>query len=139
MKKTKLPPKDPYAEVHDNAEMADRVEEGLPVADVMAFGRSAGYTAEELARMLHIPPRTYARRVAAKSRLKVSEGERAVRLMRLYDLAKQIFGTDESTREWLNGKLIALGGRTPLQFAQTEPGAREVENVIGRLAHGVYS
>jgi uncharacterized protein (DUF2384 family) len=33
----------------------------------------------------------------------------------------------------------ALGGRSPLDFAQTEPGAREVENVIGRLEHGVFS
>ena len=33
----------------------------------------------------------------------------------------------------------ALGGATPLDFAKTEPGAREVENVLGRLEHGVFS
>ena len=126
-----------YSHVHDNAAMAERVEEGLPVLDVVEFGKEAGFTIDELARLIHIPPRTYARRVAAKSRLKVPEGERAVRLMRVYDRAKQLFVTHENTREWFNLALPALGGRTPLDFSQTEPGAREVEAVIERLEDGV--
>lgn len=126
-----------YREVHDNAAMAQKVEEGLPVLDVVEFGKEAGFTVDELARLMHIPPRTYARRVAAKSRLKVPEGERAVRIMRVYDRAKQLFATHANTRGWLNSELPALGGRTPLDFAQTEPGAREVEAVIERLEDGV--
>lgn len=135
MKKAKVE----YAQMHDNAEMAQRVEEGLPVTDVVEFGREAGFTTDELARLIHIPPRTYARRVATKGRLKITEGERAVRLMRLYDRAKQLFISHENTRGWLNAKLRVLGGRTPLEFALTEPGAREVEDLLGRMEHGVYS
>ena len=128
-----------YDQVHDNASMAQRVEEGLPVTDVVEFGRQAGFSTDELARLIHIPSRTYARRVATSARLKVPEGERAVRLMRLYDRAKQLFLTHDNTRGWLNSQLLVLGGRSPLDFAQTEPGAREVENIIGRIEHGVYS
>ncbi|HVS52141.1 MAG TPA: antitoxin Xre-like helix-turn-helix domain-containing protein [Opitutaceae bacterium] len=137
--KTPKPKATVYPEIHDNAEMASRVEEGLPVRDLVAFGRHAGFTTDELARLIHIPPRTYARRVAAKARLKVPEGERAVRLMRLYDLAKRVFVTDENTRGWFHGKIRALGGKTPLEFARTEPGAREVENIIGRIEDGIFS
>jgi uncharacterized protein (DUF2384 family) len=32
-----------------------------------------------------------------------------------------------------------LGGKTPLEYADTEPGAREVEDLLGRLEHGVFS
>lgn len=128
-----------YDEVQDNAAMAQRVEEGLPVTDVVEFGKQAGFSTDELARLIHIPPRTYARRVASNARLKVPEGERAVRLMRLFDRAKQVFGTDENTRRWFNAKILALGRKTPLEYAQTEPGAREVENIIGRIEHGVFS
>lgn len=123
--------------LHDNHESALRVEEGLPVADLVDFGREAGFTIDELARLVHIPPRTYARRVAGNARLSLPEGERAVRIMRLYDRAKQLFVTHDNTRQWLNLELPALGGRTPLDFAQTEPGAREVEAVIERLEDGV--
>jgi putative toxin-antitoxin system antitoxin component (TIGR02293 family) len=126
-----------YSHVHHNAAMAQKVEDGLPVRDVVEFGKDAGFTVDELARLIHIPVRTYARRVAAKSRLKVPEGERAVRLMRVYDRAKKLFGTHQNTREWLNLTLPALGGRSPLDFSQTEPGAREVEAVIERLEDGV--
>ena len=122
-----------YSQVHNNAAMAEKVEDGLPVLDVVEFGRQAGFTNDELARLINIPPRTYARRIAGRARLKVPEGERAVRLMRVYDRAKKLFATHANTREWFNLALPALGGRTPLDFAQTEPGAREVEVVIDRL------
>src|SRR5687768_211397 len=128
-----------YEEVQDNVAMAQRVEEGLPVADVVQFGIQAGFTTTELARLIRIPPRTYARRIADKARLKVPEGERAVRIMRLFDRAKQVFGTDENTRRWFGARILALGRKTPLEYAQTEPGAREVENIIGRIEHGVVS
>jgi putative toxin-antitoxin system antitoxin component (TIGR02293 family) len=128
-----------YPEYQDNIAMARKVEEGLPVADLVQFGRHAGFTNEELAKLIHIPARTYARRVASDARLKVPEGERVVRLIRVYGRAKELFVTPENTRGWLNARLRALGDRTPLDFAQTEPGAREVENVIGRIEHGVFS
>jgi putative toxin-antitoxin system antitoxin component (TIGR02293 family) len=137
--KTRKPKPMVYPEPQDHAAQATRVEDGVPVVELVQFGRQAGFTTDELARMIQIPPRTYARRVAGKGRLKVTEGERAVRVMRLFELAKEIMGTDENTRRWFNSHLLALGGRTPLDFARTEPGAREVENIIGRIAHGVYS
>jgi putative toxin-antitoxin system antitoxin component (TIGR02293 family) len=138
MKKNKAKP-GIYPEIHDNHEMASRVEDGLPVGEVVAFGKKAGFTTDELARLIQIPPRTYARRVASKSRLKIHEGERAVRLMRLFDQAKRIFGTDERTHHWFNSRILALGRKTPFEYAQTEPGAREVENIIGRIEDGIFS
>jgi putative toxin-antitoxin system antitoxin component (TIGR02293 family) len=135
--KPRRPKATTYEQVHDNHAMVQRVEEGLPVMDVVKFSKQAGFTNDELAKLINIPARTYARRVADKGRLKVTEGERAARLMRVYDRAKQLFVTDENTRGWFHAKILALGGRTPLEYAQTEPGAREVENVIGRIEHGI--
>jgi len=109
------------------------------VLEVVQFGRQAGFTTDELARLIQIPPRTYARRIASKGRLKVPEGERAVRIMRLFEQAKRVFVTDEKTHGWFNAKILALGGRTPLEYARTEPGAREVESIISRIEHGVFS
>ena len=33
----------------------------------------------------------------------------------------------------------ALGGATPLGFARTEPGVREVEDLLGRIEYGIPS
>ena len=112
---------------------------GIPL-NLEGFGMSECSLADdELAKLINIPPRTYARRVADKARLKLHEGERAARLMRIFDRAKQLFVTEENVRKWLHAELPALGWRTPIDYAQTEPGAREVENLIGRIEHGVFS
>jgi len=137
--KTRKPKPTTYEQVHDNHAMVQRVEEGLPVMEVVKFGKQAGFTNDELAKLINIPARTYARRVAGKARLTLPEGERAARLMRVFDRAKQLFATEENVRKWLHTELPALGWRTPIDFAQTEPGAREVESLLGRIEHGVFS
>jgi putative toxin-antitoxin system antitoxin component (TIGR02293 family) len=136
MKKKAAAKPAPYP-LHGHHENARRVEEGLPVAELVTFGREAGFTVDELAQLVHIPPRTYARRVASRARLSLPEGERAVRIMRLYDQAKGLFITHENTRRWLNTALPALADRTPLDFARTEQGAREVEDLVGRIGQGI--
>ena len=40
---------------------------------------------------------------------------------------------------WFETKMDAFGGETPMQHAKTEKGAREVENLIGRIRNGVFS
>lgn len=122
-----------------DVDLAARIEEGVPVLDLIAFGKEAGFTVEELAGLVRIPSRTYARRVAAQTRLKYHESERAVRIMRLYDRARQVLGTSDGARNWLNRPLRVLGGRTPLDLARTEPGAREAEAVLGRFEEGGIS
>jgi putative toxin-antitoxin system antitoxin component (TIGR02293 family) len=135
--RTRKPKSTTYEQIHDNHATAQRVEEGLPIMEVVEFAKDAGFTNEEFAKLINIPARTYARRIADKGRLKVTESERAARLMRVFDRAKRLFVSEQNTREWFNLALPALGWRTPLDFAQTEPGAREVESVIERLEDGV--
>ena len=53
--------------------------------------------------------------------------------------AIDIFGSQEKARKWFETPLPALGGKTPLECVKTESGTREVENVLGRIAHGVFS
>ncbi len=49
------------------------------------------------------------------------------------------FGGIEAARQWLKSPQRGLGGVIPLDYAQTETGAREVENLLGRIDYGVYS
>jgi uncharacterized protein (DUF2384 family) len=91
MKKKSTPKPAAIYALPGHQENALRFEKCLPVVDLVNFGRDAGFTVDELARFVHIPPRTYARRVAARARLSQPEGERAARVMRLYDQAKDFF------------------------------------------------
>ena len=63
-----------------------------------------------------------------------------IRLARLKDLALTLMnGDDAAAISWLRTPLEILGGETPLEHASTEMGARDVEDLIGRLRHGVFS
>jgi putative toxin-antitoxin system antitoxin component (TIGR02293 family) len=117
----------------------EKIEEGLPSTAFERFAKNSGFTPEQLARLLQIPRRTLARRRAA-GRFTPDESDRLVRAARIYAKALLFFGGNavEATR-WLNTVRRALGGVTPLEMARTEIGAQEVEDLIGRLEHGVFS
>ena len=61
------------------------------------------------------------------------------RISNLYDRAIEVLGDQERAEAWLKKPNKALGMKTPLQYADTESGAREVENLLGRLEYGVFS
>lgn len=114
------------------------LKRGLPFTSFEKLRRALGVTARELSDVLQIASRTLARR-REEGKMRTDESERLYRLARLYDLASTITDTPEQARIWFTTPKRALGGATPLVFADTEPGAREVEHLIGRLEHGVFS
>jgi putative toxin-antitoxin system antitoxin component (TIGR02293 family) len=85
-----------------------------------------------------IPERTFKRRLANRETLKVSEGDAIARYLRVTEAANKAFGEADFSRRWLNLPNPELKGRIPIELAETDAGAREVEDVIGRFAHGVY-
>lgn len=64
-----------------------------------------------------------------------SESERLVRFTRLFGIAYTVFGDEAASREWLKTENPGTAGESPLSYADTEFGAREVENLLGRIDH----
>lgn len=117
--------------------VAEQVQAGLGYASFERFRRHALVSAQELAGLVRIPGRTLARRKAV-GRLEPDESDRLVRLARVFAQALLLFeGNAEAARRWLATPLAVLGGGAPLVTATTDPGAREVEALIGRLEHGI--
>ncbi|MFH1762850.1 MAG: antitoxin Xre-like helix-turn-helix domain-containing protein [Gemmatimonadota bacterium] len=119
------------------AELHSRLEEGLSYEALERLRRVLDLPLSRISELLQISPRTLARRKEAK-RLQPDESDRLVRLSRLVGLALQLFEGDlNNTRSWLAAPHAALAGEAPLEFATTGVGAGEVENLIGRLEHGI--
>ena len=116
--------------------LIDRVHEGLPYSEIDLLSTQLELPIRGLAKTLGIPERTLARR-RRDGRLSSDESERVLRLERLFSLAVAMLRDDERARSWLKKPKRALGDKTPLGYAETEIGAREVENLIGRIRHGV--
>ena len=120
-------------------EAARLVHGGLPFSAVGNLQRASGFTLARIKEIARISEGAFARRKQI-GRLSQDVSERLLRVSRLFERAVSLFnGEQEAARQWLETPLPVLDGQRPLDMAQTEPGAREVEDLIGRIEHGVVS
>ncbi len=122
-----------------SGELIRQVGRGFAFHLLAAFESRSGISLAEIAAIVGIPPRTLARRKAS-GRLTSDESEKLLRLSSVFEQAVELFEGDElGARRWLTMAQKALENQTPLAYSRTELGAREVENLIGRLEHGVFA
>jgi len=119
-------------------DLREAIREGFPPAVVEELMRASGLSLKELAESLDLSPRSLQRR-RRSGRLARFESDRLYRLARIVALARQNLGNQESAMRWLKRNNRALGGLAPIAAIDTEPGARQVENVLGRIAYGGIS
>jgi putative toxin-antitoxin system antitoxin component (TIGR02293 family) len=119
-------------------DLRDAIREGFPPAVVEELMRASGLTLKELAAALDLSPRSLQRR-RRSGRLARYESDRLYRLARIVALANQYLGNHVRAMRWLKHPNRALGGIAPLTAIDTELGARQVENVLGRIAYGGIS
>jgi len=112
------------------------IARGLPFESMERLEKAIGL---DVAPLVQIPKRTLTRR-RQDGRFTPEESDRLVGAARLLSKALDLFdGNAPAARAWLTEPQLALGGATPIDIARTETGAREVENLIGRLEYGVFS
>lgn len=121
-----------------DVELLERVREGLPYKALEEVVDRFGLSRQQVSALLHLPERTLARRKRER-RLHPDESDRLVRLARVATQAADTLGSTERAAVWLRRSNRALGGDSPLSLLDTDLGARRVEQVLGRLEHGVPS
>ena len=114
------------------------VREGLVFSSYDNLKDRYEIASEEMVNILHIPGRTLARRKRQK-RFDADESDRLLRMGRVAALAEETLGSRQKAARWLRGPNRALGGEAPFRLLDTDPGTRRIEDVLLRIAHGVYS
>jgi putative toxin-antitoxin system antitoxin component (TIGR02293 family) len=122
----------------DDFALAALIEKGLPVQMFRGLSAKLNLAPAVLAAMVGFAPRTAARRLNSNARLKPAETERTVRIARLLCKAEDLFGGHEAAATWFNRPLEIFNEKSPLEMCRTEPGARAVEQALGRVEHGVF-
>jgi putative toxin-antitoxin system antitoxin component (TIGR02293 family) len=120
-------------------DLIPKIEKGFAFATLTNFVAATGLSIPCAAAILRIPERTLARR-KKENRLSTDESERLLRMANLFEESLSLFeGDREAAVHWLSTPKKVLRNQSPFHFARTEVGAREVENLIGRIEHGVFS
>jgi putative toxin-antitoxin system antitoxin component (TIGR02293 family) len=130
--------KTPSAKAKHPTELIRQIQKGLRFSELETLQNSLHMPFEQLAAKLAISRSTLQRRKAA-GRLSPDESDKVMRLSRLLEHATNVFGDIEKARAWLKHPQYGLGGAIPLDYAETEIGAREVDDLLGRIDYGVYS
>ncbi len=113
------------------------VKKGFPFSEFETLQQKLGVSANELGQIVGIPERTLVRR-RQDGRLMPDESDRLFRIHRITTRATEVIGK-KSGISWMTTPKRFLNGKTPLEYSDTEIGAYEIEQALGRLEHGVFS
>lgn len=115
------------------------IHQGMPMRAADALKRSIAIPDGQLAELLGISEKTLSRARAAQGRLDPVASDRLFRVARVAALAVEVLETTQAALHWLGRPQIGLGGRVPLAMLVTDAGRDQVEKLLLRIEHGVYS
>jgi putative toxin-antitoxin system antitoxin component (TIGR02293 family) len=122
------------AEISSEADLARIVDRGIRVG-VLTHVLRAGFSKQEIERFV-IPARTWRHRRTKKALLSTEESDRVVRLARIQAVAEDVFADVAKANQWLREGLGILDGKSPLEVARTESGARLIEQILAKIDWG---
>jgi putative toxin-antitoxin system antitoxin component (TIGR02293 family) len=117
-------------------ELRARIKQGLPYRSLESVRERLGLSVPDAADVLQMPTRTMARRREAWQ-LDPDESDRLYRLARVAGQAVAVLGAEEKATTWLQRPNRALNGEAPIRLLDTDVGARQVEDILGRIEHGI--
>ncbi len=124
--------------VRSRLDLVRSVRDGFRYEAVDSLSKAMDLHIGELTRLLEISAKTLHRR-RATNRLEASESDRLVRVADIFARAQEVLGSADKARAWLLRPNRALLGEPPIALLDTQPGAEEVEDVLGRIEHGLFS
>ena len=112
------------------------MRQGLPFAAAVAVMERYGISRDVLCNVLQLSARNLLRR-KEQERLSPAESDRLYRLARVLAHANRVFEDPEESADWIHAPNTALGKQQPLTLLDTDIGVRQVDEVLGRIEHGI--
>ena len=118
----------------DFFDLQRQIDSGLPYAAVTRFQKNSALPLESIHEFIGVTTAKTPRRLTPLS------SERLLRLVRVFEKVLDVFeGDTKGAAGWLQYPAVYFLGATPLSVAKSELGAREVEDLIGRIDYGIYT
>jgi putative toxin-antitoxin system antitoxin component (TIGR02293 family) len=117
-------------------DLSAAVERGLPKSTLRNVAQRVFSDPADQRTLMHriVPEATYKRR---RKRLSAAESARTERLARVVAMAEDVWQDREQARRFLTTSHPEIGGKSPLDAALTELGARQAEEVMARIVYGL--
>lgn len=120
-------------------EVAELFRRGLPARVGIQVIDYFELNAAHVQRLLGTSITTLRRAVRLRRRLTSTQSDRLYRFVRVGLRAEDVLENREKAHAWLKTPRRALGHVAPIDLLDTDAGAREVENLLGRIEHGIVT
>jgi putative toxin-antitoxin system antitoxin component (TIGR02293 family) len=118
--------------------LSAELSKGLPYRSLEHIAQSYGLSLTQLSPVVGVSLRTLSRR-RREGKFRPHESDRVGRLARVLAQADETFGDHHKAGRWLVTEIRALGYVAPLTLMVNDAGVRAVEQILGRIDHGVFS
>ncbi|MDJ0725639.1 MAG: DUF2384 domain-containing protein [Prochloraceae cyanobacterium] len=122
-------------EVESDRDLEKVVLKGLP-CEVIARVIDRIYPKQVTKYYELVPRSTLIRRQNEGSTLDLEESQKVERIARVFAFAIEVWGDEDKAREFMKKPHPMLDDRVPFEASLSELGARQVEQLLGRLMFG---
>ncbi len=123
----------------DTIALINLARKGIEYSLFQSIVTTGPFTIKEWVNFLHITERTLQRYKKENKSFEPLQSERILEIAQLQKRGKDIFGSTENFNQWMNSKIIALGGIRPKELLDNSFGISLLNQELTRIEHGVLA
>lgn len=120
----------------EKKQISNVIKSGLSFKAGVNVKEQLGLSDKEIAESIGTSEKTLQRRKKRGEQFTMVESDRLFRMTRIFALASEVLKSDENARKWLHRPQFGLGGDIPIDMMKIESGAKDVEELLYRIAYG---
>lgn len=124
-----------------NGNVLDIIEwarNGVSMNFLTRLGEKLSFSLNDLSMILHVSLRTLQRYSPTKV-LDTGASAMAIQLASLRKHGLEVFEDEEAFNQWLRIPISSLDGKKPIEFLDTTYGFELINQLLGRIEHGVFA
>ena len=97
------------------------------------------FNLQEWASFLGVSERTLVRVRKENKSLGTSATDKVIRITQLYQKGVEVFRDEEKFSDWLDTRIMVVGGVKPKSLLDTSFGLELVDNTLGQIEYGIFA
>ncbi len=123
---------------HSPQQSINKSREGIDKIRATKLAEMLNLSIAEICAILHISERTW-QRYNFNDKLSPEASEKIIMLANLAKHGEAVFESLKGFNKWLKSNPEILNRETPLSYLDTAFGFQHIDNILGRIEHGIYS
>ena len=120
-------------------ELIQLSREGLDYQTFEEIVARLPFSLQEWAKFLGVSERTLIRVRKENKSLGTSATDKVIRITQLYQKGTEVFRDEDKFRDWLDTRIMVVGGVKPKTLLDTSFGLELVDNTLGQIEYGIFA